>query len=406
MSIAPEIFRFRSLPSKQAPEAVDVAAGVIRGVSVMQAVEALGHGMMIDDITLRQVADLGNAATGKGIKSRFGHPGACDNALGKKVGHTRSFRVVGDKVLADFHLSENASPNGDMRAWILKEAQDSPEDFGLSVVIKAQRAWKLEGGGEVLTRERPANAVGKLPFARVTALTAVDFVDEPAANRDGLFADADLVAAFSATSSEAAEEAFAALDRVRDQLGIDLDAIAGFAERYLAARREVAPINHPTPGNTMKLAATVILALATEFPAHIGLIDQLAKADKDEAEVRNEIGKARLAALSNDLAAAQTKLAEQASAHATALQAEKEAHTQTKNAMAALKVKHDALAGIKSGAEKDPGGSATETDLAGLTGEARWKAEFAKSPELQERFAIGGVDSYISFKSHEKVAAK
>ena len=37
-------------------------AHVLRGVSAMQAVEALGHGLMVDRTSLQQFADLGNAA--------------------------------------------------------------------------------------------------------------------------------------------------------------------------------------------------------------------------------------------------------------------------------------------------------------------------------------------------------
>ncbi len=360
MRNAPDIIRLRTLPVTSAPESVDVAAGVIRGVSAMQAVEALGHGMEIDQISLQQVAALGNAAGGKGIKVRFGHPGACDNALGTLVGHATSFRVAGNKVLHDITLTDAAaiSPKGDLRAYVLKMAQDNPQDFGMSVVIKAQRAWKLAEGGEVITKERPANAAGDLPFARVTELKASDFVDEPAANRDGLFSDADLVAAFSGTSNEDAEDAFAALDSLRDRMGLSVLDVARFAQRYLTARQPD-PIK-PNTGSPMKLSVAQLSALKTEFPAHAGLILDLAVADQDEGHVRSEIAKAQGAALSAQVADLQGKV----TAADTALAAERAEHAKTK-------VKLAAIEGLKSGAGNDPGGSSTDTDPAAVI-KAQW----------------------------------
>jgi hypothetical protein len=394
MNVAPDIFRFRTAPTTSAPESVDVAAGIIRGVSAMQAVEALGHGMAIDATTLEQVAKLGNAATGKGIKVRFGHPGACDNALGTMVGHATNFRVSGDKVLNDITLSDAASvsPKGNLRAYLLKLAQENPRDFGMSVVIKAQRAWKLDGGGEVITqKERPANAIGDLPFARVQELKAVDFVDEPAANRDGLFSDADLVAAFSGTSNATADDAFAALDDLRDRLGLSVLDVARFAQRYLTARR-TEPTPEPTPatGTTMKLSAALILALASEFPQFLPVINAAATAGDDEAQVRSKIGDARLAALTSEV----TELKAKQIADATALATEKADHAKTTAKLAALQK-------LGGAAAIDPGGAPADTALAGLTGDALYRAEFSRSPDLQEKFSLGGVESYVAFRAAE-----
>ena len=48
---------------------------------LIQAVEALGHGMMIDEVTLDQVVAYGNVLA-KGVKCRFTHPGLSSDGLG------------------------------------------------------------------------------------------------------------------------------------------------------------------------------------------------------------------------------------------------------------------------------------------------------------------------------------
>lgn len=388
MSATPDIFRLRTPPIASAPESIDVEAGVIRGVSAMQAVEALGHGMTVDATTLEQVAKLGNAATGKGIKVRFGHPGACDNALGTLVGHASNFRVVGDKVLNDITLSDSASvsPKGNLRAYLLKLAQENPRDFGMSVVIKAKRAWKLAAGGEAISDKRPDNAVGDLPFARVSELKAVDFVDEPAANRDGLFADADLVAAFSGTSNDA-EAAFAAIDDLRDRLNLSVDAVAAFAARYVTARTTKRT-------TTMKLSAAELQTLLREHKAHADLILSLANPAEGEGktldEIRGEIVKADAAAKDAALAEKDAKIAELEAKLATEA-----------GKTAALQTKHDRLAALAAGAGNDPGGSATESDP-----EAVLKAEW-DGFDATQRKSYGGEFAYFrAWALNERAKAK
>lgn len=386
MSRASDIFRFRSAPTAPAPQSIDADAGVIRGVSAMQAVEALGHGMTIDATTLEQVAALGNAAGGKGIKVRFGHPGACDNALGTMVGHATNFRVAGDKVLNDITLSESASvsPKGNLRAYLLKLAQENPRDFGMSVVIKAKRAWKLAAGGEAISDKRPDNAVGDLPFARVQELKAVDFVDEPAANRDGLFSDADLVAAFSGTTNDDAEAAFAALDDVRDRLGLSAQDVVAFANRYAAARTST-----PAHGSDMKLPAATLAALKAEHPDHAGLIIDLAVADKDEGEIRSAIREAKFTAIEAKVA----ELTEKVAAGDAALAAKNAELAQAKSKLAALE-----KLGANGG---DPGGSHTETDP-----EAQLKAEWEGFDADKQKSHGGKFEYFRAWALNERTKAK
>lgn len=243
-----------------APARVDREQHVIFGVSAMQAVEALGHRLMVDAKSLEQFVALGNAAA-HGLKSRFTHPGLSADGLGKHLGRVRNFRVEGDKAVGDLYLSETAakSPHGDLRAYVESLAEEDPEAFGLSVVVDGYGAWQLSDGTEANDDEKPATAIGKYPALRVTAAYAVDAVDEPAANRDGLFS------AFGGTTSELAARVYAALDgagdapalidrflatgdlpgdfrQLADEYDIDADKARVFAAQYLAHRaRHSAP---------------------------------------------------------------------------------------------------------------------------------------------------------------------
>lgn len=241
---------------------VDREAHVIYGVSAMQAVEALGHRLMIDQTSLEQFVDLANAAK-NGLKSRFTHPGLSADGMGKLLGRMRHFRIEGDKAVGDLYLSETAarSPHGDLRAYVESLAEEDPEAFGMSVVVDGYGAWVLNDGREEEDAGyRPEGARDKYPTLRVTEAHAVDAVDEPAANRNGLFA------AFARTTNELAAHVYGVLDTYGDDIyglihdaldhgiipaefrelageyDIDEDKARIFAAHYLQHRRR-----HPVP---------------------------------------------------------------------------------------------------------------------------------------------------------------
>jgi hypothetical protein len=223
--------RFRSLPVKSSQLRVDRDQRVIYGVSAAQAVEALGHGVMLDEKSLDQLVTLGNASK-RGVKSRFTHPGMSADGLGKYLGRLRDFRTEGDKAIADLHLSKLAatSPSGDLSSYVMDMAEQEPDMFGMSAVIDMARMWRMDGGAEVDTEERPANALDKLPVARIKRFVACDAVDEPAANRDGIFS-----AALWHTNQDA-EQAFTQLDEVLQEWGVSPDKAYGVALKYFNAR--------------------------------------------------------------------------------------------------------------------------------------------------------------------------
>lgn len=232
--------RFRSLPLRESPNRVDRENRVIYGVSAAQAVEALGHGMMLDAKTIEQVVTLGNKAK-NGIKSRFTHPGLSSDGMGKHLGRMKNFRVEGDKAVGDLYLAEAASnaPDGDLAGYVMDLAEEDSEAFGMSIVASGEQVWTLDDGTEVPAYDffedgakggRPDNALTDLPVFRVHELDAVDVVDEPAANRDGMFSR------HLWATNQLAEGMFSNFDNLLAQMGMTPESAWGYALKYFDAR--------------------------------------------------------------------------------------------------------------------------------------------------------------------------
>lgn len=224
---------FKSLPVKT-PTAdldVDVENRVIRGISCAQAVPALGHGLNFDEVTLQQLADLGNARGKRGIKARDGHPGISASSPTNLLGRMKDFRVDGDKVKADLHVSDIAK-EGD---WVIEAAQKEADMMGFSVVIAQDPVWVTDEGAEIPVTEkrddgstkrnkRPDNATSEFPFIRVAEFAACDLVDEPAANRDGM--------ASTWGTNQLSEQMFGEMDNLLAELDIEPAKAFEFALKY------------------------------------------------------------------------------------------------------------------------------------------------------------------------------
>lgn len=152
--------RLRLLALEQG-EGLTVSENIIKGVSVIAKGPAIGHGLMVDNITLMQVANAGNLAK-RGIKVGMGH----EARITELVGYIKNFRVENDKVIGDLHLLQTSEHTD----YVKELATVMPEEFGLSVSI--------EGENEVLEG---------ISYARCEKLSSVDIVKEPAANRNGLY---------------------------------------------------------------------------------------------------------------------------------------------------------------------------------------------------------------------------
>lgn len=141
-----------------------VAGGTIAGVSVITEGEAKGHGVSIDAKTLLSVKACAEThPDGVMVKSDHG------TGFGGIIGVLRSFRIEGNKLLADLHLLKE---HADF-ARIIAIAQTMPTEIGLSIAFS--------GVVEEIDGEK---------FARCDALYSVDLVDRPAANPSGLFESA------------------------------------------------------------------------------------------------------------------------------------------------------------------------------------------------------------------------
>lgn len=175
----------RGIELKEGKPAVDRDAGVIYGYSVITKGPALGHNMDVDDTTLGQVIELGNASR-MGIKSRFDHPNASNTSMGTFLGRTKNFRKMGDRVIGDLYLSDSAkeAPQGDLYTYVMGLAERDPQAFGASIVFEGKSEYPLDADG---TRKKDANGNPLPALARVDRLLASDVVDEPAANAGGLF---------------------------------------------------------------------------------------------------------------------------------------------------------------------------------------------------------------------------
>lgn len=171
------LFRTATLRGVAPKSGVDRIAKRITGVKVMQMGKVNdSRPWDVDEETLSQVVQFGNAPN-KGTKARFTHPSMSDDGFGKYLGRWTNFRIDGDSAYADLQLAESAfaTPNGDLGTYVMDMAEEDPESFGVSA------ATSLAG---VMYTEVPE---GKTLPLRLDGLRAVDFVDEPAATRGGLF---------------------------------------------------------------------------------------------------------------------------------------------------------------------------------------------------------------------------
>lgn len=141
---------------------IDAASGTIYGVSLITEGPALGHGVYIDAKTLEQVKEAASSYAG-GLKVKMDHGGGA----GDIVGYIDALRIVGQKLLGDFHLLDSSAH----RPYILEIASKIPDTFGLSIAFS--------GPSEIGSDKRA--------MQRCTEIYSVDLVSEPAANPDGLF---------------------------------------------------------------------------------------------------------------------------------------------------------------------------------------------------------------------------
>lgn len=192
----------RTLPVHSQPHRIAhsggrFGAGWISRVSVITRGRVDGHKVWADETFLQQVA-AAIAAAPYGIKSRFTHPTISDDGLGRMIGRVDNPEVVDGQVRADLHFVESArhTPDGDLAGYVLRLAEEAPDGFGLSIAIDrdsdleaAFREQHLNDDGEFASPDD--DNLEHWPHLRLARLRAIDAVDEPAANPNGLFHRSD-----------------------------------------------------------------------------------------------------------------------------------------------------------------------------------------------------------------------
>lgn len=191
-----------------------VSGNTVKGVSLLQKGPALGHGMWVDNVMLEQAKKCA-AAKGK-IKAKLDHWSSLD----KTVGYYENFRIRAGKLVADLNLFESSPQT----AQLLEMIESIPESFGVSIVF----------AGDEPEYDKEEDRY----YARVRELYSADFVDTPAANRDGVFeAEIDSVNG----------------DMANDHISkADFDAYKAASEKTIADLKsefeaKIAELSKPTP---------------------------------------------------------------------------------------------------------------------------------------------------------------
>lgn len=220
--------------------------GVITNFAVISRTEALGHGYWIDEEMLRQTADAINFAE-KGAKVRFTHPDMSGDGLGSMLGRATMAYVSDGVVYANliFSKSAHSTPDGNLAEYVMQLAEEDPDAFGASIAFAidleatqefaVQNGAHLDAGGwlDLDSFESPDELNTKnLPHVRLAELHAVDIVDSPAANPQGLFhkgpniaAQAEQLLSYSLGLTPNAPSVTA--------FSVDPDRMAGFVARFL-----------------------------------------------------------------------------------------------------------------------------------------------------------------------------
>lgn len=224
---------------------VDRETGVLRGFIAMETGVARGHGEEVDGKTLDSIVEL---TAGRKVKMRFGHPSMSDDALGTTAGRAFNFRRDGDRVIGDAQLlrAADSSPKGQIRTHLLDLAEEAPDMFGTSFVIKRELEERLDEKGEPI---READGRQVPPLIRPTAVLASDFVDSPAAT-SALFSETNAI--LSAEASEVLETVLSRPDAA--------DRLRAFVDRYEA--------DHPGAADLLRAALGPQPEEAMSLPNH------------------------------------------------------------------------------------------------------------------------------------------
>lgn len=270
-----------------------------KGISVITAGPALGHDMVIDETTLEQVVELGNASAP--VKVLANH----SNDVGAILGMLQNFRIDGPRVRADLELLQN-HPQAEYYAELLGKL---PDQLGFSISFSG--IPRTAEDGTALADVRDLWSVDLVTRAAanksIYSAKTVDKAREPMTENKELKAEATVEAAPVAPAAPAAEPAKLAEPTLSD-INAKLDAIMAMLQADVA--EDV--VEEPMTGKPeeSKMEAAVAEAPVAEEPK-AELVQETVAAEakieeiKAEAPATNEAAalKAELTTLKIDLEA-------------------------------------------------------------------------------------------------------
>ena len=148
---------------------VDRVKKIIYGAALLKIGRVRdARGWLVTRRTLEQALRFSQQQP-KGVKARWDHPSRENSGMGAYLGQWLNFRIDGDMLRADLHLSELAfkTPSGDLGSYVLDMAEYSPDSFGASI----SAGFAEDFDGKELS---------------ISSVLAFDIVDSPAGT-DGMF---------------------------------------------------------------------------------------------------------------------------------------------------------------------------------------------------------------------------
>lgn len=223
-------------------------------------VEALGHGLFVDE---KSIEGLTKLLMGKTLPGYLTHNGLMGgDRLGQEIGLFSGFYRDGMKVKAKQFSFLNAFKKHEapLHDKLVELANEVPDQFGLSVVFEGDANWVAKDGEEVPCDEpMPEDCLRSIPSIRFTGVESADFVKSPACNPDGLLAAID-----SKTMNS-----------------MDTAILAKHTEALAAKDAELVALSATHKAALEKLTADHVAALAAKDEAH-----KVALAEKDAASVK------------------------------------------------------------------------------------------------------------------------
>ena len=250
-----------------------MAQKLFKGISVITAGPALGHGMIIDADTLEQVVQAGNDL-GQ-VKVLSDHSSSVSNI----IGYLENFTLDGGRVRADLTLFESHEGF----AYFSELIGTLPGQIGFSISFSGV----------------PRMAEDGTQLADVSTLYSVDLVTTPAANPTGVYSarvdtrkslNMDTIVKESAPVIEAAPEAPAApafnAEQAIAALSARIDELVGkFAAKFEAVVEEAAVAKTPAPVE----APAVAEAPAPEVSANLESNDKIVALETKLARLTVEL---------------------------------------------------------------------------------------------------------------------